>query len=303
MRETWPPDYVKDARGRTRAERQLQTVTLSSIRPRPARPHLRAVRTRALTFCRRLSGVTASHRRRRRLGPPPSARRGALVRAMPHRKRGLNVLSACARKAESGAPGLWPPAPAPTPPGAACGPHVPGKTATGQNRCLARHRWRAAIHTPGRPTAHGRCRVRCRLPAPARAAVRPPGRRGRADAPARPCGAKVCAACAAQKKGKAKPCGRVAALPFFWRVCRAIFPAKVPGAEKRPCMVVAVFRPRGPPPPPGTNRDGGVVAPRPCVGTTPSRAGGFAVCGPLRAAAATISNGPHQASRALGAAG
>lgn len=170
-------------------------------------------------------------------------------------------------------------------------------------RCLARHRWRAAIHTPGRPTAHGRCRVRCRLPAPARAAVRPPGRRGRADAPARPCGAKVCAACAAQKKGKAKPCGRVAALPFFWRVCRAIFPAKVPGAEKRPCIIMAVFRPRGPPPPPGKNRGGGVVAPRPCVGTTPSRAGGFAVCGPLRAAAATISNGPHQASRALGAAG
>lgn len=40
--------------------------------------------------------------------------------------------------AESGAPGLRPPAPAPTPPGAACGPHVPGKTATGKNRCLAR---------------------------------------------------------------------------------------------------------------------------------------------------------------------
>jgi hypothetical protein len=82
-----------------------------------------------------------------------------------------------------------------------------------------------------------------------------------------------------RKKGKAKPCGRVAALLFFWRVCRAIFPAKVHGAEKRPCRVVAVFRPRGPPPPPGTNRGGGVVAPRPCVGTTPSRAGGFAPCG------------------------
>lgn len=102
-----------------------------------------------------------------------------------------------------------------------------------------------------------------------------------------------------RKKGKAKPCGRVAALLFFWRGCRTIFPAKVPGAEKRPCMVVAVFRPRGPPPPPGINRGGGVVAPRPCVGTTPSRAGGSAPCGALRAAAATISNGPHQASRAL----
>lgn len=132
---------------------------------------------------------------------------------------------------------------------------------------------------------------------PARAAVRPPGRWGRADAPAGPCGAKVCAACAAQKKSKAKPFGRVAALLFFWRGCRTIFPAKVPGAEKRPCMVVAVFRPRGPPPPPGTNRGGGVVAPRPCVATTPSRAGGFAVCGPLRAAAATISNGPHRDTR------
>ena len=101
-----------------------------------------------------------------------------------------------------------------------------------------------------------------------------------------------------QKKGKAKPCGRVAALPFFWCVCRAIFPAKVPGAEKRPYRMVAVFRPRGPPPPPGINRGGGVVAPRPCVGTTPSRAGGFAVCGPLRAAAATISNGPHRTEKA-----
>ena len=178
--------------------------------------------------------------------------------------------------------GPQPSAPGPSPHPARCGPR--GRRYRARHppvtiRCLARYRWRAAIHTPGRPTAHGRGRVRCRLPAKARAAVRPPGRRGRADAPARPCGAKVCAACAAQKKGKAKPCGRVAALPFFWCVCRAIFPAKVPGAEKRPYRMVAVFRPRGPPPPPGTNRGGGVVAPRPCVDTTPSRAGGSAPCG------------------------
>ena len=181
--------------------------------------------------------------------------------------------------------GPQPSAPGPSPHPARCGPR--GRRYRARHppvtiRCLARHRWRAAIHTPGRPPVHDRGRAPGRLPMQARpawAAVRPPGRRGRADAPARPCGAKVCAACAAQKKGKAKPCGRVAALPFFWRVCRTIFPAKVHGAEKRPCRVVAVFRPRGPPPPPGTNRGGGVVAPRPCVGTTPSRAGGFAPCG------------------------